>query len=790
MQAIPVEPISPLNNPTSIALSANTTIPSTSRYIVRVTASSAGLTLFGRTGMSNLIQNEGSHSFEVAPISGADVTLPPGYEMRLTWDRSQNKHEVQPPTVGGGTVVLDNTVTAGSSNGVKSSGIDQYVKASLGGTVVKASGISATDTAAMLAAALATPKNILVDDSVAPLTLGGGGIVDMKDKVVSPLSGATFNVRLTNSTFLQFGEYLSPVTQTTNWHSFTMTADKSTITSAGLTNVAVGDVLVFGSTNAITENAPHFAAGTQYPIETAVVKVISGSTYTLDTQLVDTYTTNPKVALLSKTGASGSVKKLAVDCGIRGANFAGSDQSGNAVLFACCLRPFANNILLENSGQVQFALCNKPKADNVEIPRQKLGNSDYGIAVVCSDEGEFSNIRAGSCRHAYTTGGFGSGLIRYGTNRRNTVRDSIAIPDGLDASGTSNIAWDQHSESYGQKYLNVRVILTAPSTVSPSAGASMIGFGDRGRHTEYHNCHVVGNKTSLHRGWLISSAYNTSFYDCTMNGGWAAILTESSGVPAPGGELPANQVKVYGGTFRNLRNEAMIFNGGAGHRVYGAKIYDVGESASGLWGSVRAAIAFADTDSLGLSDCAVEGVIAPKTTNLYSVGIDTLDEAAIVLRDNDFKGYGHASIGINRALTTAPQVEATWGNSQRNRPRYLYANDTAHGYTTGTHLYRPLDLNINIYDDTAAYVESVGVLVDVINADWLVLAQPGQEIEVPTTMLSGSYSIAADGRKLWWDASLAKYVKTKPGDSHASAPVALHVLSVIGTALKCRLVLS
>lgn len=785
-RSIPVEPINHFHNPTSISLASNQTIPATARYIVRVTPTNTGFTLVGRAGMSNLIQNEGSFAMEVTPVGGTgDITLSPGNEIRLTWDSLQSHHEVQEPAASSGSITIDDTVTTGSTHAVKSSGIASYVHEQFGGVVVRATGVSATDTAALTAAAATSSKKIIIDDRTAPLTLSGGGFVYLHDKLVVPMSGQ-FGINLSNSTVLQFGEYYSPVSQTTNWQSFTLSADKCVVTSAGLTGVAVGDVLIFGSTDPITDIAPHFSLGTQLPGETAVVKVVSGSTYTLDTQLVDTYTTNAKVAVLSRTSATGSVQKLSVDCGMIGANFEGSDQSTNAVLFYSCLRPRIYDTLLQKCGQIVFSVCNKPIVSGLDITHQKTANADYGITATWCDEGDFANIRAGSCRHAFTTGGFGTGITRYGTNRRNVVRDSQSIPDGKDASGNTNIAWNTHAEGYGTTFKNIRTVLTGPSTISPSAGPSMIAFSDRARRTEYQNCRVVGNKLSLHRGWVLSGS-DTSLHDCEMNGGWAGVLAETTDVQNSSAVvLPANRIKVYGGVFENFRNEAMIFNGGTGHRVIGATILTCGASSSGLWGSVRAGIAFADTDTLGLSDVAVEECYIPKQDNLYSVGVDALTDADMVLRGNRFEGYGNASIGLNRSLSNVPQLEAAWGNQQQGRARYLYCEDTAHGYTTGTHLYRPIDIDMNILDDTATLVPLAGILVDVIDANWMVLAQPGQDLLLPVAMLSGSYSISADGRKLYWDASAAKFAPTKPGDSHATVPVLLQVFSLTATHLRCR----
>lgn len=786
MRAITVEPVNPLSNPTSLSISTGTTIPATARYIIRLTAT-VETQLSGRSGKSNLIQNEGANNVTIYPVGGSpSFTLSPGYECRLTWDATQNKHEVQQPQLIGGSGTVDTSLSAVSTNPVTNAAITTKFNSITDGTaVVKATGVGATDKAA-LEAACDNYKYVLIDDRDSPLVLNSGGPVYCHESIIRPFRDRA-NIQLSNSTNLQFGEYYTTSTFTTNWNSFTVSSDKSSVNCAGLTNVAVGDCLIFTSGDQITDMAPHHASGYQYPGEIALVRKIDGTTYYLEKPLVETYSTSPKCALLSRTNASGSVKKLSVDCGIEDITFEGSNNSAsdaNAVLFYSCLRPRAKRLNTEAAGKLGFYLSLKPRVSDIEIPYQVLANSTYGIAVGWCDEGIFERINGSDCRHVWTCGGaLGPGTpTRYGTNKDNVVRDSIANMSGKDAASNSSIAWDTHSEAYRTRFERVTAVLGA------TTATTAYGFNDRGRYTRYDGCRVIGNKTLPHTGWLLVSAFHPEVVNCSMVGGACAVRTDTSDYAvAGGGRVNCTSVTVEDSTFTDLKNEAIIFNMGAGHRARRVTARRVGSSATGLFGAVRSCIAFYDQDALGLSDCAVEDCVLPKDENLYSVGIGPLTRASLSLLNNQTDGYGDESIGLNRTLTEAPTIEAVYANQQRNRDRRMYVNDTAHGYTTAD-IGKPIDTSLNIYDDTAALVPIMGILTDVIDANWFVLALPGQYVNLADSILTGSYNPASDGRVLYWDASAGKMTKTKPGDSHASAPVMLQVGSYFDSKIRARIV--
>lgn len=162
-QPIPVEPLSPFSNPTSIALSASQSVPTNARYLVRVTAT-GNYILTVPTGRSYTIQNAGSVAFRVGYLTGTS-TVPAGSEIQVAWSESKGEHETHIST----STEYDDTVTTGA-NAVKSSGIKNYVDAAVAG----ASGTPLADTYAALRAYVTTPERIFVKGRSAAYDGGHG----------------------------------------------------------------------------------------------------------------------------------------------------------------------------------------------------------------------------------------------------------------------------------------------------------------------------------------------------------------------------------------------------------------------------------------------------------------------------------------------------------------------------------------------------------------------------------------------------------------------------------------
>lgn len=638
-----------------------------------------------------------------------------------------------------------------------------------GGTLLTATGVGTTDTAALEAAVTAAQagnKIILLDTSAAPLVLDQGGDILMHDVVLRGL-GAQANVRLSNNTSLSFGEYYSPTVQT-SWEDFTVDASKSVVSIPTMTGAVVGDCLLLSSTDAI-DCGTHFDGGTTYPGEIAEIVRISGSDYYLSEPLVDTYTTTPKAALLSRTNASGSVKKLSVRCGLDNISFAGSNNSAGAnpayaAKYYCCYRPFNRNVTLSYSGGIALFLCYA--YDNQAIIHEGAvnANTDYGIVPAWSDCGVTSGYVGRSSRHHYTTSAYGSGTTRWATNKHNVFENFLVSLDGDDTASSSNIGIDTHAESYGFICRSGLVVMGSEGTISPSAGPTIIAYQSRGRKSRFQDCIAVGNEAGKQRGFHTSGAQDTEIINCVVDGAWCGIHVEIQGSTV---KKPSNGTKVVGGLYRNIRNDAMIFDSGDDHMVYGAKIESCGKVAGGLFGSVRACISFYDRYALGMTGCGVIACDLTKDTNLYSVATHTLAYDDLNIQDNRVGGYGFLSIGLDRSLSETPKIEQNFGNLQVGRKNNIYLNQASHGRSVSD-VNKPYTDALALYDDTASGQIVLGFVADVINTDWLILEPIGTVTTMLDSQLTTSYTYGTDSRKLYYDASAGKYAKTKPGDSHAS----------------------
>lgn len=168
MRAISCEPVSPFNNPTILSLTGNQTLSSSARYIVRVTSSEADLDLTISPSRSHSVQNEGNFNIRIQSTGNAQVNLPPGGEIQVTWDQANNKHELQ---IGSG-ITVDTAVSVSSPNPIANNAITNYVN-SLGG-----SGFTLVTNIAALRALSSTPPLVVVKGHGAAWD-GGGGIFDL-----------------------------------------------------------------------------------------------------------------------------------------------------------------------------------------------------------------------------------------------------------------------------------------------------------------------------------------------------------------------------------------------------------------------------------------------------------------------------------------------------------------------------------------------------------------------------------------------------------------------------------
>jgi hypothetical protein len=374
----------------------------------------------------------------------------------------------------------------------------------------------------------------------------------------------------------------------------------------------------------------------------------------------------------------------------------------------------------------------------------------------------------------YYIRGISGNRIKLSSSENGTIINitSAGTPTNtLTRASTSNIAFDTHAEGYEVTFEDCDVTLGGPSSVSPSTGGSMIGFSTRSRFTTYRRCRVFGDISAKHRGWTIDSCPGTRIEHCSMLGGWAGVHAEAANASAP----RPDAVTVLGGTFENLRCEAVILDGGIGHIVDGIRAINVGAVAGGLFGASRACVSFWDRFGVGYGFSIVRNSQLQKSaSNLYSVGISTLDATNLVLENNDTSYYDNCEIGLDRSLTGAASLELKYGRKQVGRLPYGIVQQAAHGLTTAS-LFAPITTAHVRYVDTSAAQEVHGILVDVIDTNTYCVIKPGQAVEMPDTMISGAYTIAGSGRSLWWDDSAVKWLPSVPPGAHGDARPMLYV---------------
>lgn len=275
----------------------------------------------------------------------------------------------------------------------------------------------------------------------------------------------------------------------------------------------------------------------------------------------------------------------------------------------------------------------------------------------------------------------------------------------------------------------------------------------------------------FHRGFLASSAPNTRYEYCTVNGGMAGIHAEPDNAAAPG----PSGTTIIGGRFENLSREAVLLDGGIGHLVDGISAVNVGASLGGLFGAQRACVSFHDEEGVGYGYSVVRNCqLQKQASNLYSIGIGGLDATNLVIENNDCSYYDNCEIGLDRSLAGSASLEIKYGRKQVGRLPYSIVQQAAHGLTTAS-LFAPITTAHARYVDTSAAQEVHGVLVDVIDSGTYCVVKPGQAVEMPDSMISGAYTIAGSGRNLYWDDSATKWLASSPPGAHGDVRPMLYV---------------
>lgn len=90
-----------------------------------------------------------------------------------------------------------------------------------------------------------------------------------------------------------------------------------------------------------------------------------------------------------------------------------------------------------------------------------------------------------------------------------------------------------------------------------------------------------------------------------------------------------------------------------------------------------------------------------------------------------------------------------------------------------------------IYDDVDSSQWPTGIYAEYISPTQFGYATEGQSVEIPASLFETGYSIAADGRFMYWDYSDGKYKKNKPVDSDPRTAPLLMVNALVATKYNC-----
>lgn len=431
--------------------------------------------------------------------------------------------------------------------------------------------------------------------------------------------------------------------------------------------------------------------------------------------------------------------------------------------------------------------------------------------------------------------GTSSGVYRVGTIKNLTFRNNVCKNNAFQPSGGSAYSGmtciDTHSEG--------RHIVIEGNKVVVTGEAENTGISIRSRDTIVRNNTIECGTQAV--GIRIIGA-NSIVENNTIDGGFY------NEVSVPNYNSPSNVDNVIwrNNTFRNTFGPGLRLMSGTGHEVYGNTFENCAYNYASN-SPVKACIWIGGvTDSNSRID--IHSNIIPKRTNVQAnvnyrndmpiAWADTVNANQVRAVGNVCDGYGTNSHGIispywraNESVTyldirrygnneyrwvaatgsvgaTAPthtsgttnnwafsraitgsklaEWEATYGWMNREI-KFSVVRADSHTLTTA-HKNWVINTSFAPYDDTNAGHTTEGrVLLDVIDGDYLIVAEPGQVIEMPPAMIAQSYSIGSNGRNLYWDLSASGYKAAKPGDSDTSAPIVGNVTAYTSNFLQVKL---
>ncbi|MDH3450921.1 MAG: hypothetical protein OEN20_00770, partial [Gammaproteobacteria bacterium] len=443
----------------------------------------------------------------------------------------------------------------------------------------------------------------------------------------------------------------------------------------------------------------------------------------------------------------GTGVRLSIKAGLSDLDFFGSTiddpgQQPNGIILDACYQARVSNVRLHNCGALFLRNCYQCEVEDLRCGGMTDSHATYAIAV-SGDENIIRRMVGRDNRHDFTTSAQSSGVVRYGTNRRNLIEDCVSYCTG---EGTvapdARIGFDTHAEGYETTFRRC-VVHAAGDEYDAVTATRVIAYNSRSRKTIYDQCEVKGDVNRMIRGFRISADDNV-VRNCRVDGVWGAVVSQAAVALGP----TPQRTRIIGGRFEKIRDSAVIIDGGDSHLVDGVEILEYGMFPGGLNGGDGSAVTFAnDRDVADVpTNVAVRNSRIHEAAGRLSLSFGAVGFGDIAFEGNLFLGYQRAEIGLDRSVSLAAQLERKWA-SRNNRPDYRYLNAVGHGLSVPTDEYKPITTDGGLHDGTDVGGILAGVLVDVVDNDTLVLAHRGQRITMPAAKITAvaSYNQSADG---------------------------------------------
>lgn len=434
----------------------------------------------------------------------------------------------------------------------------------------------------------------------------------------------------------------------------------------------------------------------------------------------------------------------------------------------------------------------------------------------------------------------GLGVYRMGTIKNLTFRNNICKNNAFQPSGGSGYSGmtcvDTHSEG--------RHIVIEGNKVVVSGEAQNTGISIRSRDTIVRNNVIeCGSGNWVQAVGIAIIGANCIVENNVVDGGFY------NEVSVPNYTSPSNVDNVIwrNNTFRNMFGPGIRIMSGTGHKI----LNNTFESCAYNYASTSEVKACIWIGGLTNSSSTVEIAdnTIPKRSNVFGQSAyrndmpiawaDTVNANQVIAYGNRCEGYGLNTHGIiqpywlsgetvtyldvrrygnneYRWVTTTGSVGATppthtsgttnnWRFSRaitgsklaeweattgyKNRPnKFTVVNAASHTLTTA-HTYFAINTSFGPLDDAnAGQTASRRILIQQIDADNIIVAEPGQVVELPPSIIAQAYTIAGNGRLLYMDLSANGYKSSNAG--HGGNPALLEVSTYSANHLQAKLLIS